>query len=580
MNNGERFKALLNRPILMAILLSLISLICYIAPLHSWNCEDTGGDSGAAELLPIAILEYHALDFDELVKNHPSLLSDNALPYYLMKRNDRTVSFYPIIPGLMNLPTHIVARSLGVDLFRYRARLSMVTSALVCSLSVGFMYLALCAACSSPLVAAGFALFHALGTEIWSQLSHTLWQHGPSLLLLNAALAIILRGRARHVGICGLLFGFAVWNRTTNVLIVGPLVIYLMFKHREQIVSLLFALAVPISTLLLYSHVYCGSVLYLGQGESPLRAVSEGGGLRGDLLSGLSGLLLSPNRGLLFFDPVFLAGFVFLGFACFSISVSWVYKWMAVGTVLTLFVYGRWTEWWGGWCFGYRLVSELVPILTLASALAWERWLCRLSALRWAFGLAAAFSFYVNGLGALYYPISEFNFVPASIDDSPARLWRLRDGELARDQRLLLADLGGIFRGQLPFAWPRQVPTEPALPDLANPKNTQSLPLGFGGKATQGGLEVVTNEVIAGFAFDPDQPDARLGLCIYDGDQPLMIIRADLYRDDLKSAGMGDGKYSFNIPTPSSLQDGKTHQIWVKILGSNAVLGGSPMQLN
>ncbi len=120
--------------------------------------------------------------------------------------------------------------------------------------------------------------------------------------------------------------------------------------------------------------------------------------------------------------------------------MSSLFRWLAIATMLMLCFYAKWATWWGGWSFSYRFLSELVPILTLATALAWERWVCRFILARWIFTLGMLVSIYFHFLGAFYYPLSEFNSTPAGVDERPPGYGMCKYGEIARDQKLLLAD--------------------------------------------------------------------------------------------------------------------------------------------
>jgi hypothetical protein len=273
---------------------------------------------------------------------------------------------------------------------------------------------------------------------------------GASILLLTAALAILVRNWSRALPLAGVLLGLAIWNRPTNVLIVAPLALYAVIRYRRQIPSFLAALAVPMLFMAIYSYLYCGSVMYLGQGRSMMDDLSTGGALRSDFGAGLAGLLVSPNRGLLVFDPIFAVGLVFLIYASFSRRELPIFKYMLAGIVLSLCCYAHWRVWWGGWCFGYRLISELTPILILATAVAWDRWVSRWAITRWTFIAAALFGIYVHGLGAGYSHLAHFNATPDNIDKDTARLGNLPEGELVRDQSLFLADMQSILTGHWP----------------------------------------------------------------------------------------------------------------------------------
>ncbi len=97
----------------------------------------------------------------------------------------------------------------------------------------------------------------------------------------------------------------------------------------------------------------------------------------------------------------------------------------------------------------------------------------------------------------------------------------------------------------------------------------------LGGDQAFGTLDVVQPDEIVGWAWDPDQPERYVAIALYDGDK-LMAVTANLFRDGLKEAGIGNGKHAFSITTPASLKDGAPHQIYAKILGSNVQLTSSP----
>ncbi|HEX4123747.1 MAG TPA: hypothetical protein VHY37_03410 [Tepidisphaeraceae bacterium] len=449
-------------PTLTAVVLSVVCLLVFLAPRGWWN-TGTSGDTAPAELLPIAILKYHALDFDRLIAEHPSVANRNDLPYWFTERNGRVVSFYPIVPGLMNVPTYSIAGWLGYDLFHYRYILSHITSCVIGALSAGFMFLALDAICERRVVAITFTIVFAFGTEVWGTLTEGMWQHGPSILLLSAAMMILLRRWRWGIPLAGVLLGLAVWNRPTNVLLVAPIALYAAFAYRRQVAAFACAMGVPLMLLAIYSYLYCGSVVYLGQGRSAVEDLSSAnkaltaplppgvtGALRGPLGAGVAGLLFSPNRGLFVFAPIFAAGFAYLIYATFSLRENSIFRCMLAGILLSLWCYGHWFVWWGGWSWGYRLLSEWIPFLILASAMSWQRWLSRYRLTRWPFIAVGLWMIYVQTLGALYFRWNDFNFRPDNIDKNPARIWTIQGGEIARDQKLLWADLKTICSGHLP----------------------------------------------------------------------------------------------------------------------------------
>src|SRR5436190_21059078 len=87
------------------------------------------GDAQPAELLPVSILREHDLDFDEFAPDR------EHLPFWFKEVNGRVISFYPIVPGLLNTPAYWIADRFGGDVMQERARLSMWTATV---LSAGY----------------------------------------------------------------------------------------------------------------------------------------------------------------------------------------------------------------------------------------------------------------------------------------------------------------------------------------------------------------------------------------------------------------------------------------------------------
>ena len=94
-----------------------------------------------------------------------------------------------------------------------------------------------------------------------------------------------------------------------------------------------------------------------------------------------------------------------------------------------------------------------------------------------------------------------------------------------------------------------------------------------------GCVDVISHEQIAGWVWNPLDPDESLFVEIFDGDNLLVRIQADAYRGDLKSAGIGTGRYGFNLPNPSVLLPHARHRVAVRRATDGVDLPGSPQVL-
>ena len=92
----------------------------------------------------------------------------------------------------------------------------------------------------------------------------------------------------------------------------------------------------------------------------------------------------------------------------------------------------------------------------------------------------------------------------------------------------------------------------------------------------EGRISGMTNSSIFGWAWDAGAPNDAVEVEILRDDDALIgTITADIYRENLKSAGLGDGKHGFLFQLPNSLKDGTPHSIRARILGTTTELANS-----
>jgi hypothetical protein len=155
--------------------------------------------------------------------------------------------------------------------------------------------------------------------------------------------------------------------------------------------------------------------------------------LDGKFWAGLSGLLLSPARGLLVYSPVFLflIPAVYLWFRKTPARGREVYVISLSFSIAHILLYAKWPCWWGGVCFGARFITDVVPCLVILSIPVIPI-LERNKPVKVAFAALFIASVYVQFLGAFNYPHSEWDAKPVSVDQRPQRLWDWRDNPIGR----------------------------------------------------------------------------------------------------------------------------------------------------
>jgi Dolichyl-phosphate-mannose-protein mannosyltransferase len=143
------------------------------------------------------------------------------------------VSLYPVIAVVLAAPVYLLSAlgPLSVEHHLFKV-LEKAAAAAIVALSAVFLYLALRRR-TTETMAVGLTLLYAFGTSSLSVSSQGLWQHGPNQPALAAALYAVVRGLTdgRWVGLLGFCLAFAVVGRPTDVLVAGPLGLYILWQQ-------------------------------------------------------------------------------------------------------------------------------------------------------------------------------------------------------------------------------------------------------------------------------------------------------------------------------------------------------------
>jgi hypothetical protein len=92
--------------------------------------------------------------------------------------------------------------------------------------------------------------------------------------------------------------------------------------------------------------------------------------------------------------------------------------------------------------------------------------------------------------------------------------------------------------------------------------------------ALRGWLDEATHGRIRGWAWDANDPDAKLVLEVFDNGERIARVMADLFRGDLEDAGIGDGRHGFVLD--AALSPVTYHTIEVRFAdGGTALDNGS-----
>jgi hypothetical protein len=270
--------------------------------------------------------------------------------------------------------------------------------------------------------AAAIALVFAFGTSAWSTASRSLWQHGPSMLML--ALALLAQLRRWPLVLVGLALGFAYVVRPTDAIPLALTAAWVAYERPRELWRFgVGVAAILVPFLAMNQHIY-------GAWLSPYYHPSYFIG-NPFFAEALAGSLIGPARGLFIYSPVLMFAALGIGLKIrrgrFTALDASLIACIVAHLVINAYVNRLW---WGGHSYGPRLLSDLLPYFMyfVVPALGWvfpERQRPRTIAAS-VFGLAVAVSVFVHATGVFDKAAVSWNSVPNDIDRNPVRLWDWR----------------------------------------------------------------------------------------------------------------------------------------------------------
>ena len=436
-------------------------------------------DSLPASLTPLALVLDHTIYLDRFV---PWLHAHVwYTPYVVHEANGHFFSSYPIGGPILLSPLYVPIAVAGLrdwdpgSLVIFARIAEKFAATTIAALSAVLFLLLLKRITTTPW-AWLLTLVYALATETWSISSQALWQHGPGELAIIGCFYALERWAEDRTSngwlwLCGACAAAAFVIRPTNLALL-PAVLAGLLVAKASLAQHLRLLAAPL----------LGGVLLAGYNWYVFHRLSGGYAvavLKGSIWPGLIGLYLSPGRGLLIYTPV--AIFALCALLPGTVAARRQHNLLVVTAVafiiLESLVISRSIMWWGGYCWGPRLLTELAPPLIVLMALGvsvidrpWPRR---------AFAALALYSVLIQGIGVFFYPNGHWDGIPEGVDAAHGRLWNWRDNPLARTVSGGLywqpyAIVGAALTGGLPAARVRMRelnvnPYEEAKPVDANP---------------------------------------------------------------------------------------------------------------
>jgi len=271
----------------------------------------------------------------------------------------------------------------------------------------------------------------ALGTQIWSTASRALWSQTWGILVLGFAIWLVVRADVKKAALRPVLLGTCLswlyFIRPTFGISIAVITLYVLIYQRQSLLTLVLTGCLWLAGFIGFSEYHFGQRLPLYYHSYDTRMASL-------FWQRLAGTLISPSRGLIIYVPITL----FLGYLLVQYRSTSRLRLVVTGVgvvLLHVLLLSMYLGWHGGFCYGPRLTTDIVPWLALLGILGVEarlKWRVQNSAhdsalrigTEWACATVLLLcSITLNALGAISLDTQRWNAVPKNIDEFQNRLW-------------------------------------------------------------------------------------------------------------------------------------------------------------
>jgi len=345
------------RDVFIGAAIILLSLLVYNANMRVIGAIDTY----PARYLPFCIVQHHTLFMEKVAD---MAIQGNSPEYYVVQNtNGRTISFYPVVTPILVSPLYVPAVAWLNKAGWTKQRLDFIArlmekaaASLLASISAGLMYLLLRRRLEIP-TALLLTIAYAFGTNTWMIGSQALWQHGTAELLLTCCLLLVTSPfTAARGGALGFLCGLVAFNRPPDALFAAAFMFYGFWWAGRRMPWMIAGAVTACLPLANYNFLATGNIAG-GYGF-----VADKHFFNFSMLPGITGLLLSPGRGLFVFSPfllflIFGAGRLWSEFRRHPLGIS-----LCIAIVLQILMYAK-ADWRAGWSWGPRYLTDMLPVL-------------------------------------------------------------------------------------------------------------------------------------------------------------------------------------------------------------------------
>ncbi len=362
-------------------------------------------------------------EYTKLLEKHESGTRRVRGKYYML---------FPVGTPLLAMPFVFAATRVYEDVPSLQARMYRIaafSAKLIAALSVALLFLLLVRLTGNLRQSLFLSALFALATSHFGLHAGGLWSHNAVLPLLLAALLLVTAQNEKIRWLAALPLAMAYVTRPTyavHILLMSGYVFVYERKSFVRYVLLGFGVA---ALFVLFSLQIYGHFLppYYSQGRILFR----------NFFQALAANVVSPNRGLFIFTPIFL-GSVYGMYTAFRYptKVSPLFRLFSIMAIAHWMIVSTTRNWWAGATVGPRYFCDVLPILILLLIPAREGLGQNPVKVRrilyFMFSVFVAWSLFVQYRTVTSMELIRWNSFPAGLKQHPERIWDWNDMQIFR----------------------------------------------------------------------------------------------------------------------------------------------------
>ena len=360
-----------------------VALFTFLLTLFYLSPVQQVADSHYSLLLSETLIEKGTFQLDDSFQTpfdpaiHPGM-EYLPRPYHLFPKDGHYYYWYPPGGSILAIPYVWVMNRFNIKAhhpdWSYNRRGEEIMERLLASLlmvALGCLFLFTFRRLLPFRWALALALLGVLGTQVWSTASRAAWSSTWGILFLQVIIDQLI---ALHQGhrrlppiILGTLTAWLYYIQPTFSIPIITISCYLLSYHRRYFWAFALTGAAWAALFFGYSWWNFGTLL-------PNYYLMFDQLVWGQLWLILLTTLFSPTRGLLIFLPfLFFTGYLLLRFHRQAVMKP-VMTIALVNIVMLLILLSVWEFWWGGYSYGPRLQTVMLPWLMLLSLIGVSAW--------------------------------------------------------------------------------------------------------------------------------------------------------------------------------------------------------------